>query len=168
MSWMSDGLEMKTNAGGGIGKAFSRMFSGESIFQNTYTATKDGDFIACLLDENYIWLEVYPDNENYAITIMYDDKNNLIEWYFDIAKEVGIENGVPYEDDLYLDMLIKPNGEEIVLDEDELKLALNTNQINQNDYELAYRTLEKIKKIYLNNFEYLQNFTNKLYEVFKV
>lgn len=46
MSWMSDGLEMKTNAGGGIGKAFSRMFSGESIFQNTYTASKDGDFIA--------------------------------------------------------------------------------------------------------------------------
>ena len=129
---------------------------------------KDGDFIACLLDENYIWLEVYPDNENYAITIMYDDKNNLIEWYFDIAKEVGIENGVPYEDDLYLDMLIKPNGEEIVLDEDELKLALDTNQINQNDYELAYRTLEKIKKIYLNNFEYLKNFTSKLYEVFKV
>lgn len=46
MSWMSDGLEMKTNAGGGIGKAFSRMFSGESIFQNTYTANKDGEFIA--------------------------------------------------------------------------------------------------------------------------
>ena len=46
MSWMSNGLEMKTNAGGGIGKAFSRMFSGESIFQNTYTASKDGDFIA--------------------------------------------------------------------------------------------------------------------------
>ena len=37
MSWMSDGLEMKTNTGGGIGKAFSRMFSGESIFQKTYT-----------------------------------------------------------------------------------------------------------------------------------
>lgn len=46
MSWMSEGLEMKTNAGGSIGKAFSRMFSGESIFQNTYTATKDGDYIA--------------------------------------------------------------------------------------------------------------------------
>ena len=45
MSWMSDGLEMKTNTGGGIGKAFSRMFSGESIFQKTYTATKNGDFI---------------------------------------------------------------------------------------------------------------------------
>lgn len=46
MSWMSEGIVMKTNAGGSVGKAFSRLFSGESIFQNTYTATKDGDFIA--------------------------------------------------------------------------------------------------------------------------
>ena len=46
MSWMSDGLIMNTNAGGSVGKAFSRAFSGESIFQNTYTATKDGDYIA--------------------------------------------------------------------------------------------------------------------------
>jgi uncharacterized protein (TIGR00266 family) len=46
MSWVSEGITMKTNAGGSIGKAFSRMFSGESMFQNTYTASKDGDFIA--------------------------------------------------------------------------------------------------------------------------
>lgn len=43
MSWMSEGMEMKTNAGKGI---FGRMFSGESIFQNIFTASKDGDFIA--------------------------------------------------------------------------------------------------------------------------
>ena len=46
MSWMSEGITMKTNAGGSIGKAFSRMFSGESIFQNSYTATNTGDIIA--------------------------------------------------------------------------------------------------------------------------
>ncbi|NLG82949.1 MAG: TIGR00266 family protein [Bacilli bacterium] len=45
MSWMSETVEMKTNAGGSIGKALSRALSGESIFQNTYTATKDGDII---------------------------------------------------------------------------------------------------------------------------
>lgn len=38
MSWMSPNMRMSTNAGGSIGKAFSRMFSGESMFQNTYTA----------------------------------------------------------------------------------------------------------------------------------
>ena len=46
MSWMSETIEMKTNAGGSVGKAFSRLFSGESMFQNTYTAKNDGDFIA--------------------------------------------------------------------------------------------------------------------------
>jgi uncharacterized protein (TIGR00266 family) len=37
---------MKTNTGGSFGNAFSRVFSGESMFQNTYTATTDDDFIA--------------------------------------------------------------------------------------------------------------------------
>ncbi len=38
MSWMSPNMEMKTNAGGGLGRAFSRALSGESMFQNVYTA----------------------------------------------------------------------------------------------------------------------------------
>lgn len=37
MAWMSNNLKMETSAGG-IGKAFGRMFSGENIFQNIYTA----------------------------------------------------------------------------------------------------------------------------------
>ena len=36
MSWMSPNMEMETNAGG-FGKALGRMFSGESIFRNTYS-----------------------------------------------------------------------------------------------------------------------------------
>ena len=37
MSWMSPNMKMET-VGGGIGKMFGRMFSGESMFQNHYTA----------------------------------------------------------------------------------------------------------------------------------
>ena len=37
MCWMSPNMKMETSAGG-MGKAFGRMFSGESMFQNTYTA----------------------------------------------------------------------------------------------------------------------------------
>lgn len=36
MVWMSPNMEMSTGAGG-IGKAFGRLFSGESVFLNTYT-----------------------------------------------------------------------------------------------------------------------------------
>ena len=37
MVWMSPNMKMETGAGG-IGQASVRMFSGESMFQNTYTA----------------------------------------------------------------------------------------------------------------------------------
>ena len=44
MVWMSPNLNMETTAGG-IGKAFSKMFSGESIMQNRYTAMGGPGFI---------------------------------------------------------------------------------------------------------------------------
>lgn len=37
MSWMSPNMKMET-VGGGVGKMFGRMFSGESMFVNHYTA----------------------------------------------------------------------------------------------------------------------------------
>lgn len=46
MVWMSPNMEMSTNAGGGLGKAFGRMFSGESMFQNIYTAQGGSGMIA--------------------------------------------------------------------------------------------------------------------------
>ena len=41
MSWMSPNMRMET-VGGGIGKMFGRAFSGESMFQNHYTAVGNG------------------------------------------------------------------------------------------------------------------------------
>lgn len=41
MVWMSPTMKMETR-GGGIGKMFSKAFSGESMFQNVYTAQQDG------------------------------------------------------------------------------------------------------------------------------
>ena len=45
MVWMSPNMEMSTGAGG-IGKAFGRLFSGDSLFQNTYTAQGGPGMIA--------------------------------------------------------------------------------------------------------------------------
>ena len=45
MSWMSPNMKMETNAGG-FGKAMGRMFSGESIFLNEYTAQGGQGMIA--------------------------------------------------------------------------------------------------------------------------
>lgn len=45
MSWMSPNMHMETR-GGGIGKMFGRMFSGESMFVNEYTAQNGPGMIA--------------------------------------------------------------------------------------------------------------------------
>lgn len=42
MSWMDDAFTMETS-GGGIKKIFGKAFSGESMFNNIYTANKDGE-----------------------------------------------------------------------------------------------------------------------------
>ncbi len=42
MTWMSQNMEMTTSGGGGLGKMFSKAVSGESIFQNIYTANGNG------------------------------------------------------------------------------------------------------------------------------
>ncbi len=74
----------------------------------------------CILDNGYSWFEMYPIEKNYSITAMCDEKNRIKEWYFDISKQNGIENGIPFEDDLYLDVVVVPDGKINILDEYEL------------------------------------------------
>ena len=113
-------------------------------------------------NDNYIWYEIYPDNANYAITIMYDENNNLIEWYFDVSKKIGVEDDIPYEDDLYLDLVINPMGESTILDKDELKDALDKKDITIDDYKLAYKIIDMLQREYVDNFDHLVAITERI------
>ena len=46
MAWMSEGLTLDSNVKGGLMKGFGRMFTGESLFMATYTASKPN----CVID----------------------------------------------------------------------------------------------------------------------
>ena len=61
MSWMSSNMKMETGAKGGLGGAFGRMFSGESIFQNRYTAHGgEGLFNTVVHGPGHIILQTMP------------------------------------------------------------------------------------------------------------
>lgn len=64
MSWMSPNMIMDTNTGGGIKKMIGRMFTGESLFMNEYTAEGgDGTIaMAATLPGRIIPFEVTPGN----------------------------------------------------------------------------------------------------------
>lgn len=63
MVWMSPNMEMST-VGGGLGRMFSKAFSGESMFQNIYTARGDGmiTFGSCF-PGRIVPLEIAPGRE---------------------------------------------------------------------------------------------------------
>jgi len=115
----------------------------------------------CILDSNYKWLEFYDYNSKVKLTAFYDESNKIVEWYFDIAKEIGKENGLPYEDDMYLDVLVTDSGKLILLDEDELKDALDKNQITELEFEDAYKEANQLMNRLKNKKQELQNFTDK-------
>jgi predicted RNA-binding protein associated with RNAse of E/G family len=48
------------------------------------------------------------------------------------------ERGVPCYEDLYLDIVISPEGETLLLDVDELDEALRLGEITQSQYDFAW------------------------------
>ena len=119
-------------------------------------------------DNNYKWLEFYDYKAKSMLTVMYDANNEIIEWYFDIARRIGKENNMPYEDDLYLDVLVKADGEILMLDEDELKEAYERKEITSDEYEGAYQTANELIEKIRGNVDKLKQFTDLyLYEMLK-
>lgn len=137
-----------------------------------WDVTRDDGRTECILDSGYKWLGVYPKGESYAITGLYNKNNELVEFYFDMTKENGIENGIPYIVDIYLDLVITPNNEKYILDEDELEEALNEKILGKVEFDLAYETLHRLEKKYnlqenvdelaLVMNKYLENMNDKI------
>ena len=122
-----------------------------------------------VLDDNFRWLEVYPDNnKNIAASIIINDKNEILQWYFDIAKDTSFtENGVPYIDDLYLDVIMYPSGKLKMVDQDELQEALDIHDITKEDFDLAYKVAESLMKDIDGKAEELTEFTFKYLKCFE-
>lgn len=115
----------------------------------------------CMANDNYKWLEFYDYNKKYRLTAMYNENNEIIEWYFDIARKIGKENGIPYEDDLYLDVVVTQTGKIILLDENELKEAFDRFEVNKSDYDMAYNEAKKLIELLGDNKDKLKEFTDK-------
>lgn len=119
----------------------------------------------CLVDDGYTWIQRLSIDKNWSVTT---DKSNIIQWYFDITKQNSIdENGQPFYDDLYLDVVVLPSGDVILLDEDELKNALDSEDITQDDFELAYNQANSIMDGMAKDVKYLTNMSYNDLEFFK-
>lgn len=116
------------------------------------------DIVICKND--YKWLCILPDNENFCITAMLDDENCILAWYIDMIATQGVdEDNIPYFYDLYLDLIIYPNGMILEDDRDELEEVLRKHDITPQQFELANHTCETLKKGLLSEISTLIEYT---------
>ena len=99
----------------------------------------------CVADRGFSWLQHFPTDTGYTLTTMFDAQGNIVQWYIDICHCHGIdERGIPWFDDLYLDIVVTPEGRVQLLDAEELEEALASGAICREDYEFAWRAAEAV------------------------
>lgn len=117
----------------------------------------------CYADSGYEWYVFLPDNKNWCLTFMYDNKKDIIEWYFDITYKNGIsDEGIPFYYDLYLDIAVYPDSTVVLLDEDDLEAALAANGITKEMYETAYSARKQILESQFVHMDFLFSMSSRI------
>ncbi len=88
----------------------------------------------------------YSDRWYNVFRIHNSQDNNLKGWYCNVTRPAQIEPGHIYTDDLALDLVVLPNGEYQVLDEDEFEAL----QLSADEREVAIKALEELQALALS------------------
>jgi len=119
--------------------------------------TSYGENNVCIVDHGYMWLQQFPCDKNHCVTTMFDRNGNVVQWYIDICLRNGEENGSPWWDDLFLDIVVLPTGELFLKDEDELEEAFSRGVIDKDQYKLALNEVENLKSLIVKgNFDLIK------------
>lgn len=111
------------------------------------------------IDNGYYIIEFTPLTQYYNVRIFLDRDVNIVGYYFDISCGNGVEENIPYYDDLYLDIAYCPDDNNYIsiLDEDELLEALNDGKITKEQFDLAkeecsklFQEIKENKNIFVN------------------
>jgi predicted RNA-binding protein associated with RNAse of E/G family len=104
-----------------------------------------GETSICIADNGYRWQQFFPHGTHYAVTKMVNERGEVVQWYIDICKQHGRdEQGILWYDDLYLDIVVFPDGQTQLLDQDELDDALEKGLISREEHQLACLTAEQL------------------------
>lgn len=120
------------------------------------------DVVVC--DKDMKWVLIMPEKEHYLITAMLNKNDEVVVWYIDIIASSALDkDGVISYEDLYLDLIVYPDGNIIVDDMDELELALKKNDISQELFDLAIKTSNSLKSNFLGDIKKIKNLTKQCF-----
>lgn len=99
-----------------------------------------------IADAGYAWVQQFPSDAHHAVTSMFDATGQLVQTYVDICLRTGVEDGRIYWEDLFLDLIVLPSGEVLLVDTDELEAALEQGIISEAEYALAWSEAKRLQK----------------------
>jgi len=116
------------------------------------------DMVVC--DNGVKWLTILPKDDYYCITAMMNPESEVLVWYIDMIASQGQDaDGVAYIDDLYLDLVVYPDGTVLEDDMDELEDALRKGDISKELFDLAIDTCDRLKNGLLSDIGEFKTFT---------
>ena len=111
----------------------------------------------------YKMLMYLPINEFWCLSAYYAPDGKLLFWYFDISRKNFVdEHGIPCIDDIFLDLVITPDGQTLTLDADELQDAFDKNEITTSDFDHAYKVHDEILNSKWCDVDHLNQLSKKL------
>ncbi len=84
-------------------------------------------------NKGYKWITDWKLGNNYIVTQIYNDKNELVGTYWDMTSNIRGNLNEMKTFDWYLDIFKTRDGVVHVLDEDELKLAVEAGYLTNNE-----------------------------------
>ena len=106
------------------------------------------------LDKNFKMLEYTPIDKDYNVRAYVNDKDEIFEYYIDVIDGMELRGGVPYYNDLYLDIIYykdketmkksKQNKQIRIIDQADLQKALDTKIIAKDQYEKAHSVANQL------------------------
>ena len=107
------------------------------------------------VDKNFKMLEYTPIDKNYNVRAFVNDKNEIFEYYLDVTDGMQLRDGVPYYNDLFLDVIYYNNKDIMkkvydgdqelrIIDQQDLQEALDEKVITEEQYHKAYNIANQL------------------------
>ncbi len=97
-------------------------------------------------DTGYSLVQYLPDQQHHVITAYIDRHDQITHWYIDMINTAGFtDTGIPWYDDLYLDLVQQADGAQYLLDAEELDAALADQLITQAEWTLAWAEARRLQ-----------------------
>ena len=126
-----------------------------------------GDEKWLIADDGWCWLSWMRPDFPWALTAMRDEAGNWVQFYFDIVSGMGCDDdGRAWFEDCYLDIVALPDGQVFLLDEYELKEALENGEVSKADADRAKIAAEYLMQALPEGIGRLRAFVEELYAGF--